>query len=759
MQSSLKFFVPSVALIFSIIAAAGLANGFVGQTARVSVNSAAVAANLTVSSGVLSADGRYVVFASAALNLGTGLHVYRHDRMAPYATVQVDITPTGELSTGPSFQPTVSADGRYVAFTSPAADLVTTDTHLLQQVFVRDMDTQTNSTTLVSASAADVAGDRPSGLSGLAGAHEISDDGRYVVFLSTATNLMGDAVNAFQQVYVKDMTERTVVRASVTNGTPAELANGSTTTPVISGNGRVVAFGASAPNLGATNSQVYTRNLVSGVTTLETPGAGTFASTVPALSFDGRYLAFVTAAQLDRANDADGNTDVYLRDRDPSVNTTVLVSASLNRSDGVPTVAPSISSDDLLTNDGRWIAYQSLDDMLVTGDGGGLIDVFLWDRVTNTTTLVSHNDADEQAIGTVGRTSSTSPSVSGDGKLVLFSSNAANLGSPVTTVAQLYVRNLVSNQAPVFRPFDRDFPLSEGQSMNLTWAFSDPDSSRWNATVNYGDRSGVQPLALNADKTFVLEHLWTPGSYDVTVEVTDDAGATGRLVIHVVVSNVAPTVGLLATMDLAFTRTLDTACTFKDPGSRGETYTAFVNYGDGTPTEQLALGPYDASPLVGGSFTLHHTYAAAGRYTVTVAVTDSNGDSRRANMLVHVGGYSYEWFDPLGDTFVVGRNVPVKFAVRGPDGAPVLDRTVVVDVVDATGNVKAGPYTFGDQPSRSVTWSGDSYHVNVDTKDLAPGMYWLRVSFSSPTLTGSFTLATNGTAGATTGATPRSRPR
>jgi Tol biopolymer transport system component len=752
MRRTIRVFVPSVALIFSILAAAGIANGYPGQTTRVSVTSAGVAANGTVSSGVLSADGRYVVFASSASNLGTGTHVYRHDRMPPYATVQVDITPTGALSTGPSFQPTVSADGRFVAFTSQATDLVANDTNLLQDVFVRDM--QSLSTRLVSANADGVAGDRLSALSGLSGAHEISDDGRYVVFLSTATNLMGDAVNSFQQVYVKDTTEGTVARASVTNGTPAELANGFTTTPVISGDGHVVAFGASAPNLGATTSQVYTRNLVSGVTTLETLAAGASASTVPALSFDGRYLAFVTAAQLVRA-DADGNADVYLRDRLAS--TTALVSQSPNAFSGVPTGSPSISSDPV-TNDGRWVAYQSLDDMLVTGDVGGLIDVFLWDRDTNTTTLVSRNDAGEQATGLIGRTASTSPSVSGDGNLLLFSSNAGNLfDPPVTAVAQLYVRNLVSNQAPVLRPFDRDFPLFESQPMNLTWEFSDPDSSRWNATVEYGDRSGTQRLELNPDKTFVLQHLWAPGSYDVTVEVTDDAGATGRLVIHVVVSNVAPTVGLRATMDLAFTRTLDAAGTFTDPGSRGETYTAFVNYGDGTPTEPLALGPYDASPLVGGSFTLRHTYAAADRYTVVVAVTDSNGGSTRANMVVNVGGYSYEWFDPLGDAFVVGRNLPVKFTVRGPSGAFVLDRTVVVDVVDANDNVMGVAYTFGDQPSRSVTWSGDSYHVNVDTKDLAPGMYWLRVSFSSPTLTGSFTLATNGTASATT--TTRSRPR
>ena len=126
-------------------------------------------------------------------------------------------------------------------------------------------------------------------------------------------------------------------------------------------------------------------------------------------------------------------------------------------------------------------------------------------------------------------------------------------------------------------------------------------------------------------------------------------------------------------------------------------------------------------------------------------------------MLVNVGGYSYEWLDPLGDTFVVGRNLPVKFTVQGPDGAFVLDRTVVVDVVDANGNVMSGPYTFGDQPSRSVTWSNDSYHVNVDTRSLAPDMYWLRVTFSSSTLSGQFTLATNGTGAAS--ASTRSRVR
>src|SRR5688572_24671902 len=140
---------------------------------------------------------------------------------------------------------------------------------------------------------------------------------------------------------------------------------------------------------------------------------------------------------------------------------------------------------------------------------------------------------------------------------------------------------------------------------------------------------------------------------------------------------------------------------------------------------------------------LHHTYGAAGTYTVTVAVSDSNGGSTRASMVVKVGGYSYQWLDPVGSSFTVGRNLPVKFTVRGPDGSFVLDRTVKVDVVNDSDTVVIG-YVFGDQPTRSVTVSGDTYHVNVDTRDFTAGMYTLRVSFASSTLTGEFSLSTTG---------------
>ena len=734
-----RVFGPAVALIiFSVTAAASIANALPGQTTRVSVDSAGVAANAGSTNGVLSADGRYVVFQSSATNLVTGVsgtQVYRHDRMSG-VTLLVSVASTGTPGNNVSRDPSVSANGRYVAFASFATDLVDGDTNSMSDVFVRDM--QAGTTALVSSAGSPA--DGTSGLGGLSGAREISDDGRYVAFTSFATNLAAGTNNGRQQIYVRDMTTGAVVRASVDAATGA-AGDRTSQTPAISGNGQVVAFRSESTNFSPLSTsgvtpEIFARDLVSGTTTLESPGAATTgrSATTPALSFDGRYMAFESTGVLDPRDLDNGTLDVYLRDR--VVGTTVLASLSNNPIPGATSASPSISGD------GRWVGFQSLDDKLVVGDANGLFDVFLYDRTTETIKLVSLNDADEQA-----NAASFGPSVSFDGHLVLFGSTASNLvTSPSSTGNQLYVRNLVSNQAPVLPAFGKDYVLSESQPMRLTWEFSDNDASTsWTATVDYGDGSGKQPLALNANKTFMLDHLYAPGAYDLTVEVTDDADATGSLVIHVVVSNVAPSVNLLSTMDLAFTKTLDTSGTFTDPGSN-ETYSATINYGDGTGTQTLALGPYDPSPLVGGSFTLHHTYAAAGPYTVTVTVSDSNGGSTAGTMAVSVRGYSYEWLDPLGDVFVVGRNLPVKFTVNGPDGSFVLDQSVRVDVVDASGNVMAGPYVFGDQPSRSVVVSNGAYHVNVDTRDLSAGMYWLRVQFSSPALTGEFRLATTGTA-------------
>jgi Tol biopolymer transport system component len=737
MHRTKGFWTILVALLFSLGAAIGV-NAFTGQTTRVSASSAGVPANAGATNAALSADGRYVVFQSSSTNLvagAAGTQVYRHDRVTG-TTELVSVNKLGGASALPSRDPSVSADGRYVVFDSFASDLADGDTNgTVLDIYVRDM--QLAATKLVSASALGVVGDKSSILSGLSGAHAISDDGRYVVFISLATNLLAEPFTGTQQqIYVKDVSTGAIVRASLNEATGATAGDLMSITPVISGNGRFVAFASLATNLSADStsgiaSQVFVRDLVAGTTTLESPGtaAVTKAATLPTLSFDGRFLAFVAAAPLEPRDLDNGTEDVYLRDR--TADTLVLASLSPNAVQGARASNPSISGD------GRWVAFESPDETMVTPDTNVKIpDVFLYDRDSQAVTIVSLNDADEQAT-----TSSFGASLSADGHAVLFGSAASNLvTSPSSTGVQLYVRTLVSNQAPVLPALGRDYALLEAQPMHLAWEFSDSDASTsWTATVDYGDGAGARPLALNANKTFSLDHLWAPGAYDVAIVVTDDAGAAGSLVIHVVVTNVAPSIGLLPAVNLAFTRTLDTSGTFTDPGS-SETYSATVSYGDGTPVQALAIGPYSAPPLAAGSFALRHSYAAGGSYTVAVTVSDGRGGSTTAAMLVNVSGYSYEWFS----SFSVGRTLPVKFTVRGPDGAFVLDRSVRVDVVDAAGNVVVGPYLYGDQPSRSVTASGDSYHVNVDARDLGPGAYWLRVQFSSPALTGGFTLGTTG---------------
>jgi len=732
------------AILVGTLAFSGLAGGFQSaaaplvRTTRESVSSAGAPAvgTTTAQAGSLSANGRYVVFTSTASNLAgfSGMHVYRHDRTPGGATELVTFAKSGSASAAGGFAPSISADGRFVAFASAGSDFVDGDTNAKTDVFLRDMNSGT--TAMVSAAQTGEPAELGVVVNNVAGSRVISDDGRYVAFTSSATNLVAGS-NGKQQVYVKDMLTRLVTRASV-DATGA-AGNDNSSAAALSGNGHVVAFVSLAANFSPLAvshiGQIFVRDLELGTTTLEsltTTGAivAGKASLAPALSFDGRQVVFETNAQLD-SRDKDGllggNTgwDVYLRDR--AAGATVFASYTANTSSGTDSRAPSISAD------GRWVGFHSMDDKFVGGDLNLTFDVFLYDRVTGSFSLVSQNDAGQQA-----STASSGASVSSDGRLALFGSAAPNLVTAPSSGMQLYVHDMRTNEAPVVT-LGPDQNLAEGVALSRVASFSDEDASTsWTRTVNYGDGTAASALTL-VGKTFTLEHLYEPGSYVVSVAVTDDAGATGTGSFRVTVTNVAPTVNLGATVDLTFDSTLQRAGTFSDPGTT-ETYWATVNYGDGSGGMALAL--------TGNSFVLDHVYGTAGTYTVAVTVTDSEGDSGSASLTVNVRKYSFQWHEPVESSFTVGRLLPVKFSVLRADGTPMFDSTVRVDVLDASGAVLTG-YIYSANPTGSITWNGSSYHVNVDTRGFAPGDYTLRVSFSSPTLTGSFSKQTTVTADAT----------
>ena len=158
--------------------------------------------------------------------------------------------------------------------------------------------------------------------------------------------------------------------------------------------------------------------------------------------------------------------------------------------------------------------------------------------------------------------------------------------------------------------------LNQGETLSRNGSFVDPDVGElWSATVDYGDGSGVQPLALAADKTFALSHLYAAaGLFTVTVQVRGSGGEIGTdsFAVTVAAPNTAPVVAAGADASVALGSAFTRAGSFTDPDD--DTWTATVDYGDGSGVVPLAL--------TGKTFTLDHLYASPGVYTVTVSVSD-----------------------------------------------------------------------------------------------------------------------------------------
>lgn len=340
-----------------------------GTTVRVSVGTGGRQANAGSSSADLSADGRHVAFETAATNLGgrvrpDSLNVYVRDVRAGVtrlATVGLGGRPANQ----PSFFPSLSGDGRYVAFQSAASNLVRGDTNGMEDVFVRDL--RTGRTERVSL----VAGRQVAGPSSQP---QISDDGRVVLFMADVNR------DDHGALYVRDRAKGTtrLVAAQV----PGSTHHVTLTAWSLSGNGRYVTFGTEAPLVGSdTNFEydVYRYDLRTGRTELVSLGAGgqqgNAYSDVSALSRDGRWVAFASAASNLVAGDTNGAVDTFLRDMRTGTTRRVSVSST-----GAQANADSSYSLDLaIAGDGRSVAFGSFATNLVPGDRNDSPDVFVWD--------------------------------------------------------------------------------------------------------------------------------------------------------------------------------------------------------------------------------------------------------------------------------------------------------------------------------------------------------------------------------------------
>jgi len=329
-----------------------------------------------------------------------------------------------------AFYPAVSGDGRYVAYYSRASSLVPDDTNGVGDIFVWDRETDTT----IRITDGDDWSRMP----------DISADGRYVTFDSRASNLVPGDTNGFYDVFVWDRNTGATTR--ITDG------NDDSEVPVISADGKTIAFTSRASNLAPEDANYFERDVfvwdaAAGTTTRITDSASylqedSFAGDI---STDGRYVTFTSHSSILVPNDTNEREDVFLwnsitgtitrvsedQAQNPSVSAdgrfvvydaqwggtqVFLWDATTGQTTHITESFEGGSNQGEISADGRYITLQSWAPNLVPDDRNGVGDIFVWDRVTETMTRITDGDGD-----------SGNPAISADGRSIAFDSDAGDL--------------------------------------------------------------------------------------------------------------------------------------------------------------------------------------------------------------------------------------------------------------------------------------------------------------------------------------------
>jgi Tol biopolymer transport system component len=406
------------------------------KTEQVDVSSNGARANFGSEVGItLSADGRFVAFSSGASNLAPEQHliqdIFIRDRVSG-RTEPVSVSSSGVLSDGISIDPTISADGKYVVFTSDATNLVQGDTNqcdygLLDEtsrpgdcpdIFVRDRETGLTERVSVSS-----IGEQANNQSY---APAISADGRYVTFVSKARNLIADDPN-WSGLFIRD--RQTGVTERVLN---APAAKGQYS---ITPDARFIAY--TGLRNGRYSINVYDRQTgANELVSVPRPGRSLDGDCInPVMSADGRFVAYTSNATTLVSGDTNSRRDVFVHDRLTHVTERVSVSGAGAQANGDSTPG-FFSSWVAISADGRRVAFSSSATNLVPGDTntcsvqnyfsfpspGQCPDIFVRDREAGTTTRVSLTSSGAEA-----NNASYRAAMSSDGNVLTYLSLATNL--------------------------------------------------------------------------------------------------------------------------------------------------------------------------------------------------------------------------------------------------------------------------------------------------------------------------------------------
>ena len=393
------------------------------RTELISKSSSGEIGNSDSFNPAVSGTGQFVVFESKSSNLveddtNGHLDIFYHNRNTG-VTKLVSVSSSGIQSNGDSFHAVISADGSTVAYMSRASDLVAGDNDGFADIFVYEMASkQTSRITFSTGEEANGNSDHPA----------ISEDGRYIVYQSAASNLVPDDTNEHTDIFRYDRQTGKTVRASL-DFQNKEIMDSSSTSASISATGRYVAFQSTAPFItpcdNNSRSDVFRRDMTAG--TITKVSVGTYGceanshSYHPSLSGDGRYVAFYSSASnlllWSDQEDTNDSNDVFVHDTLLLETERVSVSSSGTEGDG-----NSGGYGGSISSDGRYVAFYSEATNLVDGDGNNKYDIYAHDRNTKKTSRESVGHYWEQADEAAEHST-----ISANGRYIAFDSTASTL--------------------------------------------------------------------------------------------------------------------------------------------------------------------------------------------------------------------------------------------------------------------------------------------------------------------------------------------
>lgn len=328
---------------------------------------------------------------------------------------RISTTAEGSETNNHSFAPSISGNGRYIAFQSDATNLVADDTNGFTDVFLYDRYTQQ-----IKCVSRNIEGKSANFKSNFP---IISHDGHYVVFQSDASDLVANDTNQVRDIFIYDVTQGTIKLISMDS--QGMQGDGPSSFPVISADGHYIAFHSDATNLVADDTKTYTDiflhdRITNETTRISVSSKGTQANNSSygaTISGDGRYIAYTSDARNLVTNDTNSKTDIFLYDRENATTQRISV-------DETGIEANNVSYEPVLSLDGQWSTFVSRATNLVPDDNdtNQVEDVFLRNLTTGKTTRISINEQGQE-----GDNASFAPRISGNSRYIAFNSEANNL--------------------------------------------------------------------------------------------------------------------------------------------------------------------------------------------------------------------------------------------------------------------------------------------------------------------------------------------